>query len=451
MLLEKMSSSGNKSLWDAAQQGEVDLVAALLDDGSAEIDYVHVEAWRKTTPLLEAIYNMQEAAALLLIERGAKVDFCDNMQRTPLHGACQHGLEKVAKELVTRGANIEAEDDRQWRPLHLASFHGYEGIARFLVERGAQVNVANSDKSTPLLSSLSQGCEPIALFLAASGAIWDAVDSAKKTALHCACRGGLTGIVTRLLDEPEFGFDLHARTTATFSGLHLAAMGGHVETCKLLLDRGVPVDELDGTDHTALQRACEVGRTDVATLLLDRDADINRSSSTDGLRSVHFALRSRVESTVLAVLDRGAKLDGPLPRGFRFASLDEAVARALEDGFLRKVFAEPETPIPPCRRALRWALASPTVAALVQKNGWSLVGAARTNEEAAAMRKNKMSLFNADGWEKRKHLTIDRALVWAYGYSDAETEDDEDPELESEGDPKDEEAACGAGEGKAAT
>lgn len=62
--------------------------------------------------------------------------------------------------------------------------------------------------------------------------------------------------------------------------LHDAAERGDVDEVHRLLDEGVPVDQLDDSDETALQGAAAFGHVEVVRLLLERGAEIDQ---TDGV------------------------------------------------------------------------------------------------------------------------------------------------------------------------
>lgn len=62
--------------------------------------------------------------------------------------------------------------------------------------------------------------------------------------------------------------------------LHFAIAGGNLETLRLLLQRhDVNINGKDNSGYTALQRAVMCGRTDMASMLLERGATVERDDS----------------------------------------------------------------------------------------------------------------------------------------------------------------------------
>ena len=54
-----------------------------------------------------------------------------------------------------------------------------------------------------------------------------------------------------------------------------AAVEGHLEMVKLLLDRGADANLKDGGGEMALMRAAEKGNLRIVKVLLDKGADVN--------------------------------------------------------------------------------------------------------------------------------------------------------------------------------
>jgi len=92
--------------------------------------------------------------------------------------------------------------------------------------------------------------------------------------------------------------------------LPCAAGDGYISEVLELLDAGVPVDYTYGMYGTALHEAVVFGHTEIATLLLDRGADVNKVVY-EGLTPLHYAVlrQSRNLELVTLLLDRGANVN----------------------------------------------------------------------------------------------------------------------------------------------
>jgi ankyrin repeat protein len=54
-----------------------------------------------------------------------------------------------------------------------------------------------------------------------------------------------------------------------------ATINGHIETVKLLLDKGANVNARNAVAETALTHASQKGNTEIVKLLLSKGADVN--------------------------------------------------------------------------------------------------------------------------------------------------------------------------------
>lgn len=104
--ITKRSIVGDTVLFAAADEGQKDLVNALLARG---ID-INAEHSSRSTPLHRAAANGHEAVAVLLMENGGDIGSVDRGGRTLLHKAAGNGLQELVKLLLKRDMNIEARD-----------------------------------------------------------------------------------------------------------------------------------------------------------------------------------------------------------------------------------------------------------------------------------------------------------------------------------------------------
>lgn len=117
---------------------------------------------------------------------------------------------------------------------------------------------------------------------------------------------GMTDVVRRLLrEDPNV---IRDRGAHDLPPLHFAAFAKpEVETAKVLLDAGHPVDSR-GFGQTALHVAARNGQLDMAELLLARGADVNaRSYQRTAITPLPLAMRAKQEKMVEFLKSRGAK------------------------------------------------------------------------------------------------------------------------------------------------
>jgi ankyrin repeat protein len=177
----KRQGAGSKKhsqLLDAVRAGNVSKVRRLLDGGSCDVnavslrktDYEGIQI--ETTPLQQAIFYQQLAAAQLLVDRGANVNCRTGLRRgptaergmkirppfSPLQVAVQRGNVEFVQFLLAAGADVAATPqpprsgksrDRH-TAFHEACEKGFADIAEVLVRAGFDPRTPDGEGSTGL-------------------------------------------------------------------------------------------------------------------------------------------------------------------------------------------------------------------------------------------------------------------------------------------------------------
>ncbi|KAN0130291.1 hypothetical protein V8E53_011914 [Lactarius tabidus] len=122
-------------LHEAANNGRVELVRALLENHDVDIDAQNEIG---NTPLHAASSNGEVQVARLLLDRGAGIKACGKDRSTPLHVASCYGKMEVVRLLVERGADVSAEDDEGRTAYQIALQEGHNKIAQLLAGHGVE-------------------------------------------------------------------------------------------------------------------------------------------------------------------------------------------------------------------------------------------------------------------------------------------------------------------------
>jgi len=144
-----LASNPSLDVFEAAAFGRLETLAALLDE-----DPDRVNAWSGDGfgPLHLACFFGQGAAALLLLERGARTDPVSRnpLRVTPLHSAAASRGREICRALVEKGAPVNAREQGGFTALHAAALHGDAELARILLRHGADPWVKSEDGKTAL-------------------------------------------------------------------------------------------------------------------------------------------------------------------------------------------------------------------------------------------------------------------------------------------------------------
>ena len=121
------------------------------------------------------------------------------------------------------------------------------------------------------------------------------------TPLHFAALGGHLELVRRLVER---GADVHARTHMLQTPLHFAA-GRNVDVMRLLLDAGADPNAIDRQGVTALHPSVREGDANCVRLLLERGCDPNIASELGSTPLMVAAMR-QLPDVVTLLLGSGA-------------------------------------------------------------------------------------------------------------------------------------------------
>ncbi len=162
------------------------------------------------------------------------------------------------------------------------------------MEKGADINAATKNGWTPLGVALAYDKLDLGRFLLSKGATVDI--------LAAATLGDAERVRALLKEKPERARE---RDPGGVTPLHRAALHGHLEIAKALIEAGADVNAADRRGHTQLHTAVKAGHKDIAQLLLDKGAKINAQNIV-GRTALHFAVWRGYNELVELLLARGA-------------------------------------------------------------------------------------------------------------------------------------------------
>jgi ankyrin repeat protein len=264
------------------------LLAGKADVNAAEAD--------GATALLWAGYFDDVESADLLLRAGAHVNTANDLGVTPLWTASQNGSTTMVRRLLEAGANPNAALLSGETPVMVAARSGYPEIVEQLIAKGANVNARGSRSQTALMWAVAQKHPDVVKVLLAHGAdlkarsdVWSDVEAV-----------------------PPHGYLPYNRAIphGGETALLFAARVGDLASARLLVAAGANVNDADAWGVSATVLAAYSDFREIATLLLDRDADPNAAAA--GFTALHAAILRRDEKMVSALLDHGADPNTPL-------------------------------------------------------------------------------------------------------------------------------------------
>ncbi len=248
-------------LHDAAVEGNLDSLAALLDAGA---DPNTPDAFG-FVPLMWAALADRPDAARLLVESGANPNL--TLERVGVDIPFDEGRWK-AEYYVTAGSPVSGET-----ALGMAAIRGFESVVRVLVEAGANLNLGGGRGGLIRHAMRGRRCG-MALWLLRAGAPYDDPVPSRSSELSCLVLFCDADTALEFLEHvAQMKGDLGWFNQSWF----LAADYNRADIMSVLLERGyATIDKVDPEGRTALSIAAFNGNGNTVRMLLARGAQVDR-------------------------------------------------------------------------------------------------------------------------------------------------------------------------------
>ncbi|XP_044583853.1 ankycorbin isoform X3 [Cotesia glomerata] len=256
-------------------------------------------------PILWAASAGSVEAVLALARTGgsAAAGATDKDGLTALHCAASRGHARCVEALVNFcGAQPDHVDDNGCSALHYAATLGHADATALLLRLGADPNRQDRKGRTPALCAAAKGQLETLKILALHGGSLHARTVRGTGVAHEAVLSGRIELIEWLARKKPATLDV-----ATHDGrtpLHVAALHGYLDACKVLLDHGARINSVFRTSKsgpmTPLDAALYRGHRDCAKLI-----QMHGGTTAQHLRT-HRTAPNRVFAAKLKVKRRGS-------------------------------------------------------------------------------------------------------------------------------------------------
>lgn len=255
-------------LYVAAESGNPVMISKLLAAGADPNQTVLSQG---ETPLMFAARSGNTEAVRMLLDKGAQIEATEKLRgSTALLWAAEQNHAEVLKLLLARGAKVDAKTT-------IAAAGGGRGAGAAKGKGAAKgadkAGAAPADAPTPLVSAT------VPAGPAAGKGPADAKGKAK---------GGSAPDD----DDPDAFARPPAGGNGGITALILATREGGLESMKVLLDAGAPIDQQSANGNTALIVAAMNGNAETINYLLERGADVNLANA-QGWTPLYLTVKAR--------------------------------------------------------------------------------------------------------------------------------------------------------------
>ena len=292
-------------LFDAVGDNDEGKVKQILDNKKVKIDSKHGK--HGETALHAASKNENVNICELLIENGAYLNSVNDKNDTPLHISSQKGSIKIYTLLSGYGADLYRRGNESMSVLDMAAKNGHLNLCKILLEKdNFDVNVTDDHKRIPLHFSAMNGCCELFQFLLDMGSVVDLKANDGCNCLHIAAGNGHLSLYKRLLENHSFNVNM--ADDDGWTPLHFSARNGDYDLFQYFLDKGSNIFLKTKDESNCLQIAADEGHLDFCKILLEKSIfDVNMTD-VDGWTPLHFSARDGEYELFQFFLDNGSDL-----------------------------------------------------------------------------------------------------------------------------------------------
>ncbi|KAJ6241029.1 ankyrin repeat and protein kinase domain-containing protein [Anaeramoeba flamelloides] len=195
---------------------------------------------------------------------------CEN--KTPLMCAAESQKEDVLKLLIKLGAKLGIEDNKGANIMHYLAKNGdLATIQRIYKLKPGLVSATDNNNKTPLIYSVKHGKELVANWLSQKKGAKTA-DYSQRNVLHIAAIYGHSNILKNLLER---AFKVDPRTDNGETPLHLSCKYGHFECVKILIQYKANLNAETSLLWTPIHLVTKSQSLKIAQYLVEKGCDVH--------------------------------------------------------------------------------------------------------------------------------------------------------------------------------
>ncbi|KAK7485776.1 hypothetical protein BaRGS_00022957 [Batillaria attramentaria] len=215
--------------------------------------------------------------------------------------AAIEGDVSAVKRLLEKDKDLVDASEQGVSALHIAANQGHLQITQLLVENGAKLNELDRDGDTPLLAGMK--FDSVAEYLIKKGCDVTIANFNGQTAGHKAALFGHAQILRLLIER---GADMNAMDNDGDTPLHDAISQGRTAAAEVLL--GWPkldIRRKNKKGFSIIHFAAIKGEPSITELLLNKDTTLVNEQKEDGFTALHVAAINNHTDVMRVLLEKG--------------------------------------------------------------------------------------------------------------------------------------------------
>ena len=318
--LHMTDNEGATAVHCSAQSGNYELVAYFAGMGAD----IRLKTNYGTNCLhIAALKGDLNICKMLINKHKVDLDMTANHGFTAVHCSARYGNYELVAYFVGMGADIHLKTDIGRNCLHIAALQGHLNLCKMLIDKHkVDLHMTDNEGATAVHCSAESGNYELVAYFVEMGADIHLKTNDGRNCLHIAALNGDLNLCKMLIDKHkvdlhmtdnkgctavhyslpssnyelvayfvEMGADIHLKTDVGRNCLHIAALNGDLNLCKMLIDKHkVDLHITDNKGATAVHCSAESGNYELVAYFVEMGADIHLKTD-DGRTGLHIAAR----------------------------------------------------------------------------------------------------------------------------------------------------------------
>ena len=270
---------GQNCLHIAAEKGYKDLCKTFIEEYNFDINVTDNHG---TSALLCCARNGNYQLFQYFIKMGSNINHRTKYDENCLHMAASGGYMDLCKILVEKyNFDIHVTDYYGKSALHYCAENGNHQLFHYFLDIGSDVNQKTKYGQNCLHIAAEKGYKDLCkTFIEEYNFDINVTDNHGTSALLCCARNGNYQLFQYFI---KMGSNINHRTKYDENCLHMAASGGYMDLCKILVEKyNFDIHVTDYYGKSALHYCAENGNHQLFHYFLDMGSDINQRTRNGG-------------------------------------------------------------------------------------------------------------------------------------------------------------------------
>ena len=300
--MQTVDNNGWTAFHCSARSGSYELVSFFMDMGT---DILVKDKLGQNCLHIAALCGHFNLCKKLINKHKVDVNTTTNEGWTTLHFSARNGTYKLFKLFTDMGTNIDVKDNLGRNCLHIAALYGHLNLCKTLIDKhNFDVHMADENGWTALHYSARNGSYELLTCFTGMGSNIGLKDNFGRNSLHFAALSGHLNLCRILLDKHKFNVDMADNGGCT--ALHFSAENGSYELITYFVNMGSDIHLKDNLGRNCLHVAALHGHLNLSKTLIDEDNFDVQMADNDGWRALHYSARNGSYELFTFFVDKGS-------------------------------------------------------------------------------------------------------------------------------------------------